>query len=293
MRFPAEPFSVSRSRRRFLTTTSLAAAAVWASRAEGRVLVNPSFSADPFALGVASGEPTPDGVVLWTRLAQKPFEPGGGMTQEAVEVSWEIADDEAFTKGVRRGTVTATPDWAHSVHVEVAGLEPARWYFYRFACGAATSPTGRTRTAPAADRPAERLTFGIASCQNWEEGLYTAYGQMAGDDLDLILHLGDYIYEHPARDKKARRHGPPTDSLAGFRARHALYKQTRSSKRPTRPARGWSPGTITRSKTTTRGCSPPSKGARRKGYSSGGHGATEPIGNTCRCAWPTSPTART
>ena len=224
MRFPAEPFSASRSRRRFLTTTSLAAAAVWASRAEGRVLANPSFSADPFALGIASGEPTPDGVVLWTRLAPKPLEPDGGMPAEAVEVAWEIADDEAFTKGVRRGTVTATPDWAHSVHVEVAGLEPARWYFYRFACGAATSPAGRTRTAPAADRPAERLTFGIASCQNWEEGLYTAYGQMAEDDLDLILHLGDYIYEHPARDKKPRRHGPPTDSLAGFRARHALYK---------------------------------------------------------------------
>jgi alkaline phosphatase D len=224
MRFPAEPFSASRSRRRFLTTTSLAAAAVWASRAEGRVLANPSFSADPFALGVASGEPTPDGVVLWTRLAQKPLEPGGGMPQEAVEVSWEIADDEAFTKGVRRGTVTATPDWAHSVHVELTGLTPGRWYFYRLACGAAISAIGRTRTAPAADRPAERLAFGMASCQNWEEGLYTAYGQMAKDDLDLILHLGDYIYEHPARDKKPRRHGPPTDSLAGFRARHALYK---------------------------------------------------------------------
>ena len=224
MRFPAEPFSASRSRRRFLTTTSLAAAAVWASRAEGRVLANPSFSADPFALGVASGEPTPDGVVLWTRLAPKPLETGGGMPQEAVEVSWEIADDEAFTKGVRRGTVTATPDWAHSVHVELTGLTPGRWYFYRFACGAAISAIGRTRTAPAADRPAERLAFGMASCQNWEEGLYTAYGQMAKDDLDLILHLGDYIYEHPARDKKPRRHGPPTDSLAGFRARHALYK---------------------------------------------------------------------
>jgi alkaline phosphatase D len=188
------------------------------------VLANPSFSADPFALGIASGEPTPNGVVLWTRLAPKPLEPDGGMPAEAVEVSWEIADDKAFTKGIRRGTVTATPDWAHTVHVEVDGLAPARWYFYRFACGAAASPVGRTRTAPAADRPAERLAFGMASCQNWEEGLYTAYGQMAEDDLDLIFHLGDYIYEHSARDKKPRRHGPPTDSLAGFRARHALYK---------------------------------------------------------------------
>jgi alkaline phosphatase D len=224
MRFPAEPFSASRSRRRFLTTTSLAAAAVWASRAEGRVLAHPAFSADPFALGVASGEPTSDGVVLWTRLAQKPLEADGGMPAEAIEVSWEIAADEAFTKGVRRGTVTATPDWAHSVHVELAGLEPARWYFYRFHAGAATSPVGRTRTAPAAGTMPERLAFAFASCQNWEEGLYTAYGAMASANLDLILHLGDYIYEYPAREGRVRRHGPPTDSLAGFRIRHALYK---------------------------------------------------------------------
>jgi alkaline phosphatase D len=224
MRFPAEPFSARRSRRRFLTTTSLAAAAVWASRAEGRVLANPSFPADPFALGVASGDPTPEGVVLWTRLAPRPLEADGGMPAEAVEVSWEIADDEGFTKGVRRGTVTATPDWAHSIHVEPTGLAPARWYFYRFHAGAATSPVGRTRTTPAAGTMPERLAFAFASCQNWEEGLYTAYGAMARAELDLILHLGDYIYEYPAREGRVRRHGPPTDSLAGFRIRHALYK---------------------------------------------------------------------
>ena len=185
----------------------------------------PSFAADPFALGVASGEPTSDGVVLWTRLAPSPLEPGGGMPQEAVEVTWEVADDEAFTQGVRRGSVTATPDWAHAVHVEVAGLDSARWYFYRFACGAATSPTGRTRTAPDPAAMPDRLMLAFASCQNWEEGLYTAYGQMARDSLDLILHLGDYIYEYPAREMKVRRHDCGlTDSLTGFRARHALYK---------------------------------------------------------------------
>lgn len=225
MHFPAEPFFSSPSRRRFLTTTSLAAAAVWASRAEGRVLVSPSFPADPFALGVASGEPTADGVVLWTRLAPRPLEPDGGMPAEAVEVAWEIADDEAFTKGVRRGRVVATPDWAHSVHVEVTGLAAARWYFFRFHAGDATSPVGRTRTTPAVGASPERLAFAFASCQNWEEGLYTAYGAMARDSLDLILHLGDYIYEYPAREMKVRRHdGGPTDSLAGFRIRHALYK---------------------------------------------------------------------
>ena len=225
MLFPAEPFSATRSRRRFLVTSSLAAAAVWSTRAEGRVLRAPVFAADPFSLGVASGEPTSDGVVLWTRLAPKPLEQGGGMPQEAVEVTWEVADDEAFNRVVRRGSVTATPDWAHAVHVEVAGLDPGRWYFYRFACGAATSPTGRTRTAPAAADLPDRLVFGFASCQNWEEGLYTAYGQMARDNLDLILHIGDYIYEFPAREMRVRRHdGGPTDSLTGFRARHALYK---------------------------------------------------------------------
>lgn len=225
MPFPAEPFSSTRSRRRFLTTTSLAAAAVWSMRAEGRVLTSPSFVADPFALGIASGDPTPDGVVLWTRLAPRPLDADGGMPPAAVDVAWEIADDEAFTKGVRRGKVTATPDWAHAVHVEVAGLEPARWYFYRFHSGDARSPVGRTRTTPAIGTMPDRLAFAFASCQNWEEGLYTAYGQMARDNPDLILHLGDYIYEYPAREMKVRRHdGAPTDSLAGFRARHALYK---------------------------------------------------------------------
>ena len=224
MFFPAEPFSSSPSRRRFLVTSSLAAAAVWASRAEGRVLRAPRYSADPFALGVASGEPTADGVVLWTRLAPKPLAIDGGMPQEAVEVAWEVSDDEAFNRIVRKGIVAATPDWAHTVHVEVPGLEAGRGYSYRFRSGSATSPVGRTRTAPAAGATPERVRFAFASCQNWEEGLFTAYERMAKDDLDLVLHLGDYIYEYPAREGRVRRHGPPTDSLAGFRQRHALYK---------------------------------------------------------------------
>jgi len=226
MRYPAEPFSSSPARRRFLrTSASLAAAAVWSSRAEGRVLRAPVLPADPFALGVASGDPSPSGVVLWTRLAPRPLEPDGGMPHEAVEVAWEVAEDEGFGRVVRRGVVTATPDWAHAVHVEVDGLAPARRYFYRFHCGTEESPVGRTRTAPASGAPAAPLRFAVASCQNWEEGLYTAYERMVRDDPDLILHLGDYIYEYPAREGKPRRHeGGPTDSLAGFRVRHALYK---------------------------------------------------------------------
>jgi len=226
MHFPAEPFSAGRSRRRFLrTTTSLAAAAVWSTRAEGRVVRAASFPADPFALGVASGEPSADGFVLWTRLAPRPLDPDGGMPHEAFEVNWDVAEDERFARVVQRGAATATPDWAHAVHVEVDGLPPGRPYFYRFRCGSASSPVGRTRTAPAPDAAEGRVRFVVASCQNWEEGLYTAYAQAVRDDPDLLLHLGDYIYEYPARDGKTRRHdGGPTDSLAGFRVRHALYK---------------------------------------------------------------------
>ena len=231
MLFPAEPFSPARSRRRFLATSSLAAAAVWSTRALGSVRRAPVFPADPFALGVASGEPAPDGFVLWTRLAPRPLAIDGGMPEEAVEVTWEVADDEAFTRIVRRGTVAATPDWGHSVHVEVEGLEAGRGFFYRFHAGDATSPVGRTRTGPAAGDDPGRVRFAVASCQNWEEGLYTAYDRVAEDDLDLVLHLGDYIYEYPAREGRVRRHGPPTDSLAGFRLRHALYKTDASLRR--------------------------------------------------------------
>jgi alkaline phosphatase D len=153
-------------RRSFLTVSaSLAAAAVWSSRALGVVQRKITFSADPFSLGVASGDPLPDGVVLWTRLAPKPLE-GGGMPAEAVAVDWQVAEDEAMSKVVRRGTTLATRDWGHSVHVEVDGLNPGRWYWYQFRAGDATSPKGRTRTAPPADSVPVNLRFAFASCQH-------------------------------------------------------------------------------------------------------------------------------
>lgn len=117
-------------RRQFLVVTgSLSAAAVWSSRALGAVVQSPKFSDYPFQLGVASGDPQPDGFVLWTRLAPKPLE-GGGMPGDAVEVAWQVAEDEQMTKVVQKGATVASPDWAHSVHVEVAGLKPDRWYYY-------------------------------------------------------------------------------------------------------------------------------------------------------------------
>jgi alkaline phosphatase D len=212
-------------RRSFLAaTTSLAAAAVWSSRALGRVLQNPKFAADPFQLGVASGDPTASGVVLWTRLAPKPLE-GGGAPAEDIAVAWQVAEDEQMKKVVRDGTTVASPDWGHSVHVEVDGLAPDRWYWYQFKAGEAVSPQGRTRTFPAAETSAGRLRLAFASCQHYEMGLYTAYEHMAKEDLDVVAHLGDYIYEGSATQNKVRQHNSrEIETLEEYRNRHALYK---------------------------------------------------------------------
>ncbi len=209
---------MSLTRRDFLRYTSgLAAAALPLPR----LLAQPRFATSPYTLGIASGYPTPDGVVLWTRLA-----PEAGMPPAAVEVAWEVAADEAFRKIVRRGKETAAPQWAHSVHAEVAGLAPARDYFYRFHAGGVTSLTGRTRTAPATGAALDRLRFAFGSCQHYEQGYYTAYRHMAQEDLDLVVHLGDYIYESSWGRNHVRKHdaGEPV-TLGEYRNRYALYKR--------------------------------------------------------------------
>lgn len=214
------------SRRSFLAgSASFAAAALFSNRGLGAVLAAPPFAAYPFALGVASGDPAPDGMVLWTRLAPRPREPGGGMPAEPMEVAWQVAADEAMTRVVQRGTATAVPAWGHSVHVEVAGLEPDRWYWYQFKAGGEVSPVGRTRTMPAAGAAAERLRFAFASCQKYETGYYTAYEHLAREDLDLVVHLGDYIYEKGDGGGAVRPHGTPEIfTLDDYRARYAVYK---------------------------------------------------------------------
>src|SRR5690349_6429348 len=146
-----------------------------------RVTGRPRLADDPFMLGVASGDPTPDGAVLWTRLAPRPLEPEGGMAGLRVAVRWEVADDEAFTRIVQSGRAAAVPELSYSVHVDVRGLAPGRWYFYRFIAGDATSAVGRVRTAPAATG-ADALTplrFAVASCNHLEYGWFTAYQHMA------------------------------------------------------------------------------------------------------------------
>jgi len=215
----------SASRRTFLAYASaLSSLPILARQTQGATKAI-SFSKDPFSLGVASGDPTSSGVVLWTRLAPDPLIPGGGLPPTAIDVSWEIAEDEAMTKVVRRGQAVAPPQLAHSVHVEVEGLKPDRWYWYRFRAGDAESRKGRTRTLPRpADQP-EQLRFAFASCQHYETGLYTAYDHMVKQELDLIFHLGDYIYEGGRLPGRVREHPEAeTESLEDYRTRYALYK---------------------------------------------------------------------
>ncbi|MCA2212676.1 alkaline phosphatase D family protein [Jidongwangia harbinensis] len=187
---------------------------------------------DPFTLGVASGDPEPDGFVLWTRLAPAPLaEDGlGGMPARNVPVRWELAADQRFRHVVRRGTVVADPARGHSVHVELHGLLPGREYFYRFRAERYASPVGRTRTAPAPWAVGGTLAMSFASCSQYEHGYFTAYRRLAEDEPDLILHLGDYQYEYapgtytiPAGNPRDHQ-GPETRTLANYRQRHAQYK---------------------------------------------------------------------
>jgi alkaline phosphatase D len=179
----------------------------------------------PFTLGIASGYPRPDGMVLWTRLAPAPHEPGGGMPATVVPVVWEIASDEGMRQIVQQGIVYATPDWAHAVHVEPTGLDSGREYWFRFRAGGAESPVGRTRTAPALGAPVDRLRLAVASCQQYEHGYYAAYRHMVTDDPDLIVHVGDYIYELTWGLNLVRSHGAAECyTLEDYRTRFALYK---------------------------------------------------------------------
>ena len=181
------------------------------------------FSADPFQLGVASGDPLFDRVILWTRLVTDPTDVAASPADEA-DVIWEVSSSEDFAAIVQQGAVTASAELAHSVHVDVDGLEPDTVYWYRFRCGEHTSAVGRTKTLPCPDARPESARIGFATCQNWMSGFYASHRAMAEAQLDLIVFLGDYIYEGgttgPVRD-----HGAPEPfDLEGYRNRHALYR---------------------------------------------------------------------
>ncbi len=218
--FPAGP-AIGR---RGLMLAGAAAALAGSAPARAQAPPPPSPQQRLFALGIASGEPLSDSVVLWTRLAPAPLE-GGGMPPAPVTVRWELAEDEGMRRIVRRGRAVAVREWAHSVHVEVAGLRPGRWYWYRFDALGEASAVGRTRTAPTPGSPVDRLRFAFASCQDYESGHYGAYRQMAQEEHDFVLFLGDYIYEYAARANRVRAHrGGEAVSLADYRNRYALYR---------------------------------------------------------------------
>jgi len=220
------------TRRRLLSTAGATGAwLAWAAAGNSAhpAWASPGFPSDPFTLGVASGEPRADGVVLWTKLAPEPLaaDGSGGMPSRVVPVQWEVATDPAFRNVVARGTERATPELGHSVHAEVAGLEPAREYHYRFRAGPEVSPVGRTRTAPPEDSDDGTLTFALACCQNYAAGHFTAYEHMAAqEDLDLVVFVGDYIYEGPGQGDIGRGQIPPREifTLADYRVRYGQYR---------------------------------------------------------------------
>jgi alkaline phosphatase D len=215
-------------RRRELCFYTAAASALFFAR-PARAIEKVKFDVNPFALGVASGYPRPDGFSLWTRLAPRPLQPRGGLAyevfREVIAVHWEVAESESFRKIVSKGVAYAEPEWAHSIHVDVFGLNPARRYFYRFKAGDAISAIGRTRTAPSAMAPVEQMRIALASCSHYEQGYFANYRAMAEDDCDLILHVGDYIYESSWGQDRVRSHvAPEPMTLEDYRIRHALYR---------------------------------------------------------------------
>ncbi|HYR84606.1 MAG TPA: alkaline phosphatase D family protein [Terriglobia bacterium] len=191
----------------------LAFGALPAMRGERQV----RLSSNPFTLGVASGDPAPGGVVLWTRLA--------GVEPQRVAVHWEIAADDRFRRIARKGSSLALKEFGYSVHAEVGGLQPGRDYWYRFMTGGVASPVGKTRTARTGAGAGNPFRFAFVSCQNYEHGYFTAYRHLAAEDLDVVVHLGDYIYETRFGTTIVRQHeAGEVFTLDQYRARYSLYR---------------------------------------------------------------------
>jgi alkaline phosphatase D len=188
----------------------------------------PAFSSNPFTLGVASGDPAPDGFVLWTKIAPRPLDRGGGMPMRPVEVDWAVATSDSMRQVVRKGAAVAHPELGHAVHVEVDGLEPARDYFYQFAIGGVRSQIGRSRTLPPAGAAVGQVRIGLVGCQAYDSGFFTAYRHVAKEQFDFVYHYGDYIYEHGMGHSSAGRVVPrdfdETFTLDDYRYRYGLYK---------------------------------------------------------------------
>ncbi len=188
----------------------------------------PTLQQNPFQLGVASGSPESDSVVLWTRLFSAEFQADPSFATIDFPVQWEIARDPAFSDVVQRGVAVASSALGHSVHVEPAGLPAGQWFYYRFRLNEHLSRAGRTRTLPAAQSTPDLLRVAYCSCQNYEHGYFSAYQQMLKDQPDLVLFLGDYIYEYAGgRTKHPVRQIAQgwVTSLEDYRQRYAIYRQ--------------------------------------------------------------------
>ncbi|MFD5569419.1 alkaline phosphatase D family protein [Streptomyces cadmiisoli] len=218
--------------RRRSVVKAAAAGAVLAAPLAGALPARAASEAPAFLHGVASGDPLPDGILLWTRVTPAADAvPGSGLGPD-VRVSWVVARDSAFTQVVTEGSTTATAADDHTVKADIRGLAPATDYWFRFSSGGTDSPAARTRTAPAADAAVPGLRFGVVSCANWEAGHFAAYRHLATrGDLDAWLHLGDYIYEYGTgeygtRGRVVRPHAPAHEilTLADYRVRHGRYK---------------------------------------------------------------------
>lgn len=218
--------------RRRTVVKAAAAGAVLAAPLAGALPALASAATPAFVHGIASGDPLPDGILLWTRVTPTAeATPGSGLGPDT-PVSWTVATDKAFTNVVATGSVTATAASDHTVKADIRGLSPATDYWFRFSAGGTDSPAGRARTAPAGDAAVANLRFGVVSCANWEAGYFAAYRHLAvRGDLDAWLHLGDYIYEYPAgeygtRGTSVRAHAPAHEitTLADYRIRHGRYK---------------------------------------------------------------------
>jgi alkaline phosphatase D len=221
--------TVTSSRRTLLRLAGLGAgASVVAAAAPSPALA----ASTVFQHGVASGDPLPGGILLWTRVTPTPESTPASGAGPVVTVDWQVAADASFASIVASGAVTTGPDRDHTVKVDVAGLTPATTYWYRFGLSGTWSPTARTMTAPAADAAITRLKAGVVSCANWEAGYFAAYRHLAErGDLNLVVHLGDYLYEYgtgefDAGGKVVRKVAPANETitLADYRIRHALYK---------------------------------------------------------------------
>ncbi|HWJ96837.1 MAG TPA: alkaline phosphatase D family protein [Acidimicrobiales bacterium] len=180
----------------------------------------------PFTLGVASGDPTSESVILWTRLALDPTadDGSGGMADDDVAIAWDLAADEDFTEVLASELIAAKAAHGHSVHVDAKGLDPATTYWYRFRVGDQTSPVGQTATLPTGSP--EAFGLAVVNCQMYEGGAWGAYRNLLDEDVDLVVHLGDYIYEYPGGEGDGRHSLPNRmlTTLADFRLRYASYK---------------------------------------------------------------------